>query len=105
VISTIASLRGRSHVRLLLDYDGTLVPLARSPELAAPDEDVLTLLHNLVTAPGLEVDIVSGRPRHTIAECSVPRRCPCRCGPSTDSGIDREAGRHGSRRHASGRTG
>jgi trehalose 6-phosphate synthase/phosphatase len=68
LIRTFSAVRGRSHVRLLLDYDGTLVPLARSPELAAPDDDALTLLQNLVATPGVEVDIVSGRPRETLAD-------------------------------------
>ena len=54
-------------IRLLLDYDGTLVPIARSPELAAPDAEVLTLLGDLANAPGLEVDLVSGRARATLA--------------------------------------
>ena len=52
--------------RLLLDYDGTLVPFARSPGLAAPDEELLWLLDALATSPGLSVDIVSGRPKETL---------------------------------------
>jgi hypothetical protein len=28
---------------LLVDYDGTLVPIARTPELAVPDADMLAL--------------------------------------------------------------
>jgi trehalose 6-phosphate synthase/phosphatase len=54
------------RIRLLLDYDGTLVPLARSPELAAPDPDLLTLLEDLTATPGIEVEIVSGRPLDTL---------------------------------------
>jgi trehalose 6-phosphate synthase/phosphatase len=50
----------------LLDYDGTLVPLARSPELAAPDDELLTLLEQLTDTPGIELDIVSGRPHETL---------------------------------------
>jgi trehalose 6-phosphate synthase/phosphatase len=48
-------------VRLLLDYDGTLVPIANSPELAVPDDDVLALLDALARRSGLHVGIVSGR--------------------------------------------
>jgi trehalose 6-phosphate synthase/phosphatase len=55
-----------TSMRLLLDYDGTLVPFARSPELAVPDEELLMLLHELSATPGIEVDIVSGRPRGTL---------------------------------------
>jgi trehalose 6-phosphate synthase/phosphatase len=53
-------------LRLLLDYDGTLVPLARSPDLAAPDDDLLLLLGQLAGSSGLEVDIVSGRSHETM---------------------------------------
>lgn len=49
-----------------MDYDGTLVPLARSPELAAPDEELRSLLEGLATSPGIRVDIVSGRPRQIL---------------------------------------
>jgi trehalose 6-phosphate synthase/phosphatase len=48
-------------VRLLLDYDGTLVPIAPSPERAMPDDDVLALLEALAGRRGLHVGIVSGR--------------------------------------------
>ncbi|HTM04540.1 MAG TPA: bifunctional alpha,alpha-trehalose-phosphate synthase (UDP-forming)/trehalose-phosphatase [Vicinamibacterales bacterium] len=62
VSSALAEARRTNHLRLLLDYDGTLVPIARSPELAAPDDGLLALLEQLATTPGLEIDIVSGRP-------------------------------------------
>ena len=50
----------------LLDYDGTLVPLARSPELAAPDDELLTLLEQLTDVPRIQLDIVSGRSHETL---------------------------------------
>ena len=61
-----AVIRGRTDnqprdVRLLVDYDGTLVPIAGSPELAVPDDDVLALLDALARRRGLHVGIVSGR--------------------------------------------
>ena len=55
-------------LRLLLDYDGTLVPLARSPELAAPDDDLLLLLERLAGSPRIQLDIVSGRPHETLEQ-------------------------------------
>jgi trehalose 6-phosphate synthase/phosphatase len=55
-----------ADVRLLVDYDGTLVPIAKSPELAVPDEDVLALLDALAKRRGLRVAIVSGRARHSL---------------------------------------
>jgi trehalose 6-phosphate synthase/phosphatase len=51
---------------LLLDYDGTLVPIAPRPELAAPDNDLLELLAALSTRPGTALHIVSGRRREDI---------------------------------------
>lgn len=46
--------------------DGTLVPLARTPELAAPDPSVMWLLNALAPTPGLSVEMVSGRPRESL---------------------------------------
>lgn len=66
LVQALASARQRPHLRLLLDYDGTLVPFARSPGLAAPDDEVRSLLRALSARPGTRVDIVSGRPRETL---------------------------------------
>jgi trehalose 6-phosphate synthase/phosphatase len=54
------------RIRLLLDYDGTLVPLARSPEGATPDQELLLLLQRLASSANLQVDVVSGRPRDAL---------------------------------------
>ena len=51
---------------LLLDYDGTLVPLAAQPHLAAPDLTLLALLDALAKARNNHVFIISGRDRHTM---------------------------------------
>jgi trehalose 6-phosphate synthase/phosphatase len=53
-------------IQLLLDYDGTLVPIARAPELAAPDAEVLSLLAELATADGIRLALISGRARDTL---------------------------------------
>ena len=66
--STMDTVHAAPRLRLLLDYDGTLVPLARSPEAAAPDKDLLQLLAALAARPGTRVDIVSGRPREPLEE-------------------------------------
>lgn len=55
-------------VRILLDYDGTLVPFAHLPELAAPDKALLDLLDRLTHADDIRVDLVSGRPRDSLEE-------------------------------------
>ncbi|HEX7664795.1 MAG TPA: trehalose-phosphatase, partial [Polyangiaceae bacterium] len=46
---------------LSLDYDGTLVPFAKVPSLAAPDPELLGLLGQLAERQGAHVQIVSGR--------------------------------------------
>ncbi|MEP7116344.1 MAG: bifunctional alpha,alpha-trehalose-phosphate synthase (UDP-forming)/trehalose-phosphatase [Acidobacteriota bacterium] len=64
--TALTDARHGSSLRVLLDYDGTLVPFARSPGLAAPDESLLVLLRRLAARPNTEVEIVSGRPRETL---------------------------------------
>lgn len=51
---------------LLLDYDGTLVPIAAQPPLAAPDDELLDLLGALSALPRHEAFILSGRDRRTL---------------------------------------
>ena len=60
------------RVSWLIDYDGTLVPLAERPELASPDEYLGPLLIALASKPGRDVHVVSGRPRDTL-ECWLGR--------------------------------
>ncbi len=47
---------------LLLDYDGTLVPIAPSPDEAQPDAALLELLTHLARTPAFRTAILSGRP-------------------------------------------
>jgi trehalose 6-phosphate synthase/phosphatase len=68
LIGLVRDARRTRPVRLLLDYDGTLVPMARSPELARPDDELVTLLQQLAQLPDVSVDIVSGRPRETLEQ-------------------------------------
>jgi trehalose 6-phosphate synthase/phosphatase len=46
---------------LALDYDGTLAPFAGNIEDAAPSAELLALLADLSSLPGVEVAIISGR--------------------------------------------
>jgi len=62
----LLNVRRNRPLRLLLDYDGTLVPLARSPELAKPDPELLTLIEQVAATSGVQVDVVSGRPHETL---------------------------------------
>jgi trehalose 6-phosphate synthase/phosphatase len=57
-------IRAAERPVLLLDYDGTLVEHAPTPELAKPDEELLDLIGKLTERA--EVHIVSGRLRSDI---------------------------------------
>lgn len=59
-------LRRAKHLLLILDYDGTLVPFAATPELARPDGDLRGLLNALANRPGASVHVLSGRTRETL---------------------------------------
>ena len=62
----IARARAASNLVLLIDYDGTLIPFATTPELARPDAEALALLRALAARPDTEVHVVSGRSRNTL---------------------------------------
>jgi trehalose 6-phosphate synthase/phosphatase len=52
----------KAHRRLfLLDYDGTLVPFSKLPQLAVPDENVIKLLELVAADPRNDIAIISGR--------------------------------------------
>ena len=51
---------------LLLDYDGTLVPFAATPDLARPDPGLVSLLGAAAARPDTEVHVVSGRAREAL---------------------------------------
>ncbi|HEX3702144.1 MAG TPA: bifunctional alpha,alpha-trehalose-phosphate synthase (UDP-forming)/trehalose-phosphatase [Vicinamibacterales bacterium] len=63
-----ARVRTADVLDLLLDYDGTLVPIARTPEQAAPDAALRRLVTGLAERPRTHVHIVSGRPRPLLEE-------------------------------------
>ncbi len=46
---------------VVLDYDGTLVPIEATPSQAAPDDETRALLAALAACPGTQVHVVSGR--------------------------------------------
>jgi trehalose 6-phosphate synthase/phosphatase len=66
VEALVERVRAAPALLLVLDYDGTLVPFALTPELAGPDSEVIALLHDLAARPRTEVHIVSGRTRETL---------------------------------------
>ncbi|MCU0698802.1 MAG: bifunctional alpha,alpha-trehalose-phosphate synthase (UDP-forming)/trehalose-phosphatase [Myxococcaceae bacterium] len=64
--TTARALAAAPSLVLLLDYDGTLVPFTEVPDLARPDQPVLTLLAQLARRPHTSVHVVSGRSRDTL---------------------------------------
>jgi trehalose 6-phosphate synthase/phosphatase len=63
----VAAFRSAGRRLLLLDYDGTLVPIRPTPEQARPDAALPGLLARL--AGRAEVVVVSGRPRDFLEGC------------------------------------
>jgi len=64
----LADISKASPVAILLDYDGTLVPIAETPDQAQPDQALLELIEALVARPRTMVLMVSGRSRDTLDE-------------------------------------
>ena len=54
------------RVWLFLDYDGTLVPIARTLEEVRPDVALIELLTGLAKLPAIRVVILSGRPLSSL---------------------------------------
>jgi trehalose 6-phosphate synthase/phosphatase len=66
VAALLDTVRAAASVALLLDYDGTLVPIAETPDEAVPDDELLALIRALAARPQTSVLMVSGRPRDTL---------------------------------------
>jgi trehalose 6-phosphate synthase/phosphatase len=64
----LQSLCNAERMLLLLDYDGTLAPFAKTPDLAAPDDELKELLRNLASRPGVSIHLISGRTRNTLED-------------------------------------
>lgn len=62
----LSRVRGFGHLHIVLDYDGTLVQFAPTPDLALPDPALLTLLSDLANRRNTQVHLVSGRPREGL---------------------------------------
>ncbi len=58
--------RNTKNRLILLDYDGTLIPFADTPEKAIPDNDLLTLLEVISKEPKNELFLLSGRNREFL---------------------------------------
>ena len=55
-----------SKIALLLDYDGTLAPIAPHPDLAYIPEETKRILERLSQMPDVNVAIISGRSRENV---------------------------------------
>ncbi len=51
---------------LFLDYDGTLIPLAETPDKAIPGKELLKQLEELASLPDTDVVLISGRGRYFL---------------------------------------
>lgn len=56
------------RILLFLDYDGTLFPIVRVPQMAKPDRPLLNLLAALSSQDLFEIHILSGRGMETMEE-------------------------------------
>jgi trehalose-phosphatase len=54
-------LRQGGRIWLFLDYDGTLAEFASTPDVIAPDPQIISLLGRLARQDGLRLSIISGR--------------------------------------------
>lgn len=64
----LSDFRNATHRLLLLDYDGTLVPFAASPDRARPDGDLLEMLESFAGDPRTTLVLISGRRHQTLEE-------------------------------------
>jgi len=63
---TLTTIRAATPLAILLDYDGTLVPIADTPDEAQPDGDLLELIDALADRPDTSILMVSGRSRDVL---------------------------------------
>ena len=57
---------------ILLDYDGTLVDFHDDPELAQPEESLISLIKELSEIPNTDLAIVSGRDQYFLGSMVWP---------------------------------
>ncbi|HEY0078073.1 MAG TPA: bifunctional alpha,alpha-trehalose-phosphate synthase (UDP-forming)/trehalose-phosphatase [Pyrinomonadaceae bacterium] len=62
----VPAFRQAEHRRLLLDYDGTLVPYANRPQDAVPPPELIELLAQLASDPANTIAVISGRSRDDL---------------------------------------
>jgi trehalose 6-phosphate synthase/phosphatase len=97
----VAKFTKASHRAIFLDYDGTLVPFSRIPELATPGAQTLKQLKSLAAYPENTIVLISGRDKifleewfgalnvHLIAEHGAFQKSP---GKEWECAIDPDQG-------------
>ncbi|KAI9188255.1 hypothetical protein H9P43_002646 [Blastocladiella emersonii ATCC 22665] len=65
-LAAFSGAAGRGTRLILLDYDGTLTPIVKLPELARPTPVLLDALTNLCADPANRVFVISGRDQATL---------------------------------------
>jgi trehalose 6-phosphate phosphatase len=65
-----------AHFAYFLDVDGTLVPIAESPDVVVPSGALCALLSGLSAACEGALALVSGRPLHELDVMFAPHRFP-----------------------------
>jgi trehalose 6-phosphate synthase/phosphatase len=63
----VSAYRQAKRRLIILDYDGTLVPIRARPREAAPDPELVNLLNTLAADPKNDVVVASGRRRGTMS--------------------------------------
>jgi trehalose 6-phosphate synthase len=71
-----ASLARHAPLGILSDLDGTLLPFADTPDAAWPTADVLKLVKDLASLPGVQLAIVSGRSARVLDQFFPTPRDP-----------------------------
>jgi trehalose 6-phosphate synthase/phosphatase len=66
MIELVDRYRSSKRRLLLLDYDGTLAPIERTPDKAKPSNRVIRLLKQLAAVPKNTVVVISGRDRDNL---------------------------------------
>ncbi len=66
-----------SPLAILVDLDGTLIPLAPTPDEAVLDDEAVALVRAVAGAHGVRVIVVSGRPRWMMDALAVRAQVDC----------------------------
>ena len=70
IIKSIKEKFNKSKSKVIfLDYDGTLVPFNKKPELALPDKSLFNLIDKIISTKNTDLVIISGRDTNFLDKC------------------------------------